>query len=179
MLDPDTSVRDIWPVIQPKMHPLQVHSRSVQTVRDFAAISTSRELERFLHVLACQSGVISQLRQTDVLHAFEDVPRLGISLIHEHAGARLRNYPLSFTKSHRSRKWYTLLSSDSVYWLDQDVGKFGGWKVCNCDRTYMHEYRESKLLVTRYVKKMRRQIKIRGKCVIFYVYFFISHHWTT
>ena len=102
VLDPDTSVRDIWPVIQPKMHPLQVHLDPCkrQTVRDFAAISASRELERFL-ILGCQSRVISQLRQTDVLHASEDVSCLGISLIHEHAGTRLRNYPLSFSvKSH-------------------------------------------------------------------------------
>lgn len=30
VLDPNTSMRDIWPVIQPKMHPLQVHARSMQ-----------------------------------------------------------------------------------------------------------------------------------------------------
>lgn len=111
----DTGMRDIWPVIHPKMHQMQVHPRSVQAVRSsvISSLFYPVELSSKGFFPRWKLGVISQLRRTDVAHAFQDV--LGILLI-------LR-FRFSFcVKLDCSWKWYSQLSR-SRSWLFRSMEK--------------------------------------------------------
>lgn len=74
----DTGMRDIWPVIHPKMHQMQVHPRSVQAARSsvISSLFCPVELSSKGFFPRWKFGVISKLRRTDVVHALEDVQRL-------------------------------------------------------------------------------------------------------
>lgn len=74
----DTGMRDIWPVIHPKMHQMQVHPRSVQAARSsvISSLLCPVELSSKGFFPRWKFGVISKLRRTDVVHALEDVQRL-------------------------------------------------------------------------------------------------------
>lgn len=109
----DTGMRDIWPVIHPKMHQMQVHPRSMQAARSsvISSLFCPVELSSKGFFPRWKLGVISQLMRTDV-HAFEDVQHLRVSLILRFRFSFCVKLNCSwkyYSQLTRSRSWFRLM----------------------------------------------------------------------
>lgn len=120
----DTGMRDIWPVIHLKMHQMQVHPRSMQAARSsvISSLFCPVELSSKGFFPRWKLGVISQLMRTDVVHAFEDVQHLRVSLI-------LR-FRFSFcVKLNCSWKYYSQLTRSRSWFRSMEKRKRNGGRI--------------------------------------------------